>query len=102
MSINAIEIALCQASMIPAATDGLREDADSGLGQFRIDESERVLTTSWDSRGLVDLGVRPKVVKVAWGSRTGSARWGLSRVRKLKSSPAKRFPSGLPLWAVPS
>lgn len=73
MSINAIEKALWQASMDPAAAAGLREDAESYLGQFRIDESERALMTSWDIRGLVDLGVHPMVLMMAFAAVNGPA-----------------------------
>lgn len=73
MSINAIEKALWQASMDPADAQRLREDPESYLREFRLDEQERSLMTAWDIRGIVDHGVHPMVVMMAFAAINGPA-----------------------------
>lgn len=73
MSINGIEKALWQASMNPADAQRLREDARSYLKEFRVDEQECALLTSWDIRGMVDLGVHPMALMMAFAAVNGPA-----------------------------
>lgn len=71
MSINAIEKALWQASMKPEQAERLREDAHSYLKAFRIDEDDRWLLASWDVRGLIDRGVHPMIIMMAFAAVNG-------------------------------
>lgn len=71
MSINAIEKALWQASMNPKAAQRLREDTDGYLDEFRLDEQERALLNCWDIRGIVDRGVHPMVLMMAFAAVNG-------------------------------
>lgn len=65
MSIYGIEDALWQASMNPVKASSLREDAESYLQDFRIDDEERSLVTQWDIRALLESGVNPMVLMMA-------------------------------------
>ena len=76
MSIYAIEKALWQASMNPAQAQRLREDAPSYLQGFRLDAQESSLLASWDIRGIVELGVHPMVVMMAFAAVNGPAASG--------------------------
>ena len=91
MSINAIEKALWQASMKPADAQRLREDAASYLQEFRIDEQERSLITSWDIRGIVDQGVHPMVLMMAFAAVNGPAA-SATYVEKV-NTPSQAVPS---------
>ena len=71
MSINAIEKALWQASMDPAEAGRMREDAESYLRDFRLDEQERALLASWDIRSIVERGVHPMVLMMAFAAING-------------------------------
>lgn len=71
MSINAIEKSLWQASVKPADAQRLREDTESYLKTFRLDERERALVSSWDVRGLADLGVHAMVLMMAYAAVNG-------------------------------
>jgi len=73
MSIYGIEDALWQASVNPKMARRLREDADSYLKEFRIDDRERLLVSSWDIRGVVELGVNPMVLMMANAAVNGPA-----------------------------
>ncbi len=71
MSINAIEKALWQVSMDPVQAGRLREDPESYLQEFRLDEQERALMTNWDIRAIVDRGVHPMVLMMAFAAING-------------------------------
>ncbi len=71
MGINAIEKALWQASNKPADAKRLREDAHAYLKEFRIDEEERWLLAAWDVRGLIDRGVHPMIIMMAFAAVNG-------------------------------
>ena len=73
MSVNAIEKALWQASMNPGDARRLREETQSYLGDFRLDEQERSLLNAWDIRGMVERGVHPMVVMMAFAAINGPA-----------------------------
>jgi hypothetical protein len=73
MSINAIEKALWQASMDPVDAQRLREDAPSYLRDFRLDERESSLLACWDIRAIVELGVHPMVLMMAFAAVNGPA-----------------------------
>lgn len=73
MGVNAIEKALWQASRDPDDARRLLEDAHAYLGEFRIDEEERWLVAEWDVRKLVDRGVNPMVVMMAFSAVNGPA-----------------------------
>lgn len=71
MGINAIEKALWQASSKAADAQRLREDAHAYLKEFRIDEDERWLLATWDVRGLIDRGVHPMIIMMAFAAVNG-------------------------------
>lgn len=71
MGVNAIEKALWQASMNPDDAKCLREDAHAYLSTFDIDEEERWLLAVWDIRGLIDHGVHPMIVMMAFAAVNG-------------------------------
>lgn len=71
MSINALEKALWQATMDPEQAQCLRQDAASYLEEFRLEEQERELLASWDIRGMVDMGVHPMVLMMAFAAING-------------------------------
>ncbi|WP_321390632.1 hypothetical protein [Emcibacter sp.] len=71
MSINAIEKALWQASINPALAQALREDADSYLSQYNIDDKERALVAGWQLRAMLDNGVHPMVLLMAYAAVNG-------------------------------
>lgn len=73
MSIYAIEKALWQASMDPAEAQRLREDAPSYLQGFKLDEQESSLLASWDIRRIVESGVHPMVLMMAFAAVNGPA-----------------------------
>lgn len=71
MSVNGIEKALWQASMTPADAERMRSDAHSYLKQFMIDEDERWLLVAWDIRALIDHGVHPMIIMMAFAAVNG-------------------------------
>jgi len=62
MSINAIEQALWKACENPVELQRLREDANSYLKDFRMDEEERALVASWEVGLLAARGVNPLLI----------------------------------------
>jgi len=76
MSVNAIEKALWEISANPADARRLREDAQSYLNDFRIDEQERALLASWDVSGMIVHGVHPMLVMMAFTAVNGPAAMG--------------------------
>jgi protocatechuate 4,5-dioxygenase alpha chain len=66
MTVNAIEKALWLASSNPAEAQRFREDAQSFMRTFRIDEEERALLTSWDVAAMEDRGVNPMVMMMGF------------------------------------
>ena len=72
MSSNAIEKALWQAFTNPADGQRLREDAQSYLKDFQIDENERSLVASWDVSGMAARGVNPLLLLMAYTSVNGA------------------------------
>ena len=76
MSVNAIERALWQISTDPAEARRLREDAQSFLKDFRIDEEECSLLASWDVSGMLVHGVHPMLVMMAFTAVNGPAAMG--------------------------
>jgi hypothetical protein len=76
MSVNAIEKALWQISMNPSDARRLREDAQSYLKSFRIDEEERSLLAAWDVGGMLTHGVHPMLVMMAFTAINGPAAMG--------------------------
>lgn len=73
MSVYGIEDALWQASVSPKKAQHFREDADAYLREFRIDDRERALVSTWDIRGVVELGVNPMVLMMANAAVNGPA-----------------------------
>ncbi len=73
MSVFAIEKALWQASRDPEDAQRLLADAHAYLGEFSIDEEERWLVADWDLRALVDRGVNPMVLMMAYAAVNGPA-----------------------------
>jgi len=73
MSVYGIENALWQASVNPKYAQRFRQDADAYLQEFRIDARERALVSSWDIRGVVELGVNPMVLMMANAAVNGPA-----------------------------
>ena len=73
MSINAIEKALWKSTANPADAQRLREDARSYLEDYRLDDLERSLMASWDIRALVERGVHPMVLMMAFAAVNGPA-----------------------------
>jgi len=73
MGINAIEKALWQACRNPDDAQRLLDDAHAYLGEFRIDDEERWLVAEWNVRELVDRGVNPMVVMMAFAAVNGPA-----------------------------
>lgn len=71
MSVNGIEKALWQASMKSADAERMREDAHSYLKQFNVDEDERWLLAAWDIRRLIDHGVHPMIIMMAFAAVNG-------------------------------
>ena len=71
MSVNAIERALWQCCSRPADAQRMREDAHAFLAQFGIEEDERWLVATWDVRGLINHGVHPMIVMMAFGAING-------------------------------
>jgi hypothetical protein len=76
MSVNAIERALWQISTDPVEAQRLREDAQSFLKDFRIDEEECSLLASWDVSGMLVHGVHPMLVMMAFTAVNGPAAMG--------------------------
>lgn len=76
MSINAIEQALWQISVNPADAQSFREDAQTYLKKFRVNDEERFMVASWDVSGMLDRGVHPMVVLMAFGAIKGPAAMG--------------------------
>jgi hypothetical protein len=76
MSVNAIEKALWEISANPADARRLRDDAQSYLQDFRIDEQERSLLASWDVSGMIMHGVHPMLVMMAFTAVNGPAAMG--------------------------
>jgi hypothetical protein len=71
MSINALEKALWQAYVNPADTQRFKADARSYLKTFKLDETERALSASWDIRGMVAHGVNPLLIMMAFQTVKG-------------------------------
>lgn len=71
MSAYGIEKALWQACMNPEDAQRLREDAHAYLKEFKIDDNERWVLASWDVRAVLDLGVNPMVVMMAYAAVNG-------------------------------
>ncbi|MFC7050166.1 hypothetical protein [Emcibacter nanhaiensis] len=71
MSINAIEKLLWQVSVNPAEAQALREDAASCLSRYRLDEKERSLVSGWQLRAMLDSGVHPMVLLMAYAAVNG-------------------------------
>jgi len=76
MSVCAIERALWQVSTDPVEAQRLREDAQSYLKDFRIDEEECSLLASWDVSGMLRYGVHPMLVLMAYGAVNGHEAMG--------------------------
>jgi dihydroxycyclohexadiene carboxylate dehydrogenase len=93
MSVNAIEKALWQCCKVSADAKYLREDAHAYLQQFRIDEQERWEIVAWDVRALVDRGVHPTLVLMAFSAVNGPASVGgyVGRLRDTKQFFPGRF-----------
>jgi dihydroxycyclohexadiene carboxylate dehydrogenase len=93
VSVNAIEKALWQASMKPDAARRLREDAHTYLKDFRIDEDDRWLLAAWDVRGLIDRGVHPMIIMMAFAAVNGpfAAAGYQDRVHETESFFPDRF-----------
>jgi hypothetical protein len=68
MSNFAIEKLLWQAFTNPAEAGAFRDDPDSYLGRFRIDDDERDLLKSWDVAGLADRGVNPMLLLMGFST----------------------------------
>lgn len=73
MSIYGIEKALWQACRDPEYAQRLCEDPHAYLKDFRIDDDERWLLAEWDVKALVEHGVNPMVVMMAFAAVNGPA-----------------------------
>ncbi len=93
MGINAIEKALWQASVDPEESRCLREDPHAFLGEFRLDEEERWLVATWEVRTLLEQGVNPVVLMMAFAAVNGPvATAGYpDRVNEVETLCAGRF-----------
>ncbi len=92
MSVFGLENALWQASTNPKSGRRLREEGDTYLREFRVDERERELLLSWDVRALVERGVNPMVLMMANAAINGPAA-AASYVEKINTptaAPASR------------
>ena len=92
MSVNAIEKALWQSSKNAADAKRFREDPHSYLKEFRIDEDERWLLAEWDVSGLINRGVHPMIIMMAFQAVNGGAYESVLKIvdegRSTSASPA--------------
>ena len=73
MSVNGIEKALWEASVNPKQADRFSRDVHAYLEHFNVDEEERWLLAAWDLRALVDRGVHPMILMMAFAAVNGPA-----------------------------
>ncbi len=71
MSSSAMEKALWQAISNPAEGQRLREDPQSYLGDFRLDENERAMILSWDVKAMAGHGVSELLLMMAYSAING-------------------------------
>jgi dihydroxycyclohexadiene carboxylate dehydrogenase len=91
MSVNAIEKALWQSCKNPADAKRFREDAHAYLKEFRVDEVERWLMAEWDVSGLIEHGVHPMIIMMAFVAVNGGASM-LGYQGRLHPKPETYFP----------
>lgn len=73
MSVFGVEKALWQTTRDAEDAQRMLEDAHAYLGEFNIDEDERWLAAEWDLRALVERGVNPMVLMMAFAAVNGPA-----------------------------
>ena len=71
MSTNAIEKLLWQVNSSPAEAERYRADTQAYLNEFRLDEEERSLLTSWDVGTLASRDVNPLLLMSAFATVNG-------------------------------
>ena len=92
MSSFAIEKALWQASTNPADAQALRTAPADYLAGFRLDEDERALVLAWDVRALVERGVSPMVLLMAFNA-AGAGSDMMDYIRRINGMPAGAMPA---------
>jgi len=66
MSINALEKALWQVYLNPADKVRFCTDAQAYLKDFKLDDEERAMSTSFDVMAMIGHGVNPLLVMMAF------------------------------------
>jgi hypothetical protein len=66
MSINALEKALWQIYLNPADKQRFCSDARGYMQEFKVDEAERAMSTSFDVMAMIGHGVNPLLVMMAF------------------------------------